>query len=72
LLISKYASTNENIDGEYVIFSRKEEPFGVTSTYWKFKKKGLKNDALSNIVKANDVVWNQDFLLIESPDGTYM
>jgi len=27
-----YASTNENIDGEYVIFSRKKEPFGLTST----------------------------------------
>jgi len=24
-----YASTNENIDGEYVILSRKEEPFGL-------------------------------------------
>jgi len=23
---------NENIDCEYVIFSRKEEPFGLTST----------------------------------------
>ena len=32
LVISMYASTNENIDGDYVIFSRKKEPFGLTST----------------------------------------
>jgi len=34
-------------DGEYVIFSRKEKPFGLTSTWWKIKKKGLKNDAMT-------------------------
>ena len=32
LVISMYASTNENIDGDYVIFSRKKESFGLTST----------------------------------------
>jgi len=32
LVIPMYTSTNENIDGDYVIFSRKKEPFGLTST----------------------------------------
>ena len=33
-------------------FSRKKEPFELTSTKWKIKKICLKNDALTNIVKA--------------------
>jgi len=32
LVISMYTRTNENIDGDYVIFSRKKDPFGLTST----------------------------------------
>jgi len=39
-------------------FQEKQEPFGLTSTLWKFKKICLKNDALTNTVKAHDVVWN--------------
>ena len=30
----------------------------LTSTQWKIKKIGLKNDALTNIEKVHDVVWN--------------
>jgi len=35
------------------------------------KEERPENDAMSNIVKAHDIAWNQGSLIIESPGGTW-
>jgi len=39
-------------------FQEKRNLLDLPQLSGKLKKKGLKNDALTNIVKAHDIVWN--------------